>query len=179
MTKTQVGNVETMRVPKLHCQLPLAFAEHLTAMYSMGPARDLFEDKDQAQLLWCQGASFHEDGVFDCVLAVMLWAGDPRDLVLPHLGVAVRMMPGTVVLMDCAQPHGLLLPGETTFQKEKYENESARSIFLTIDLPRYVTGLEDLMKFNTDPVGLPQGYKRIRGSTTVDEGTGTWVERWE
>lgn len=175
MENTAVGIVDVMSVPPEAVDMATRLAQHVARTYNLGNGDQLDEDDYQSQVLWCQGASFHEDAVFDCVLAVMLWQGDARDLVLPHLGVVVPMQPGTVVLLDSAQPHGLLLPGQRTFDASHYTDEASRSVFCTLDLPRFLPGLQTLMKFEQNPRALPPEVFRIADNMGVNETDGSWL----
>lgn len=175
MQGTAVGNVDVMAVPPEAKSMERRLAHHVARTYHLGDGNQLSDDDYQSQVLWCHGASFHEDAVFDCVLAVMLWDGEARDLVLPHLGVVVPMTPGSVVLLDSAQPHGLLLPGHRTFDAAQYQNPASRSVFCTLDLPRDLPGLQKLMGYDTSPRIIPRDVFRMADDMGVDETCGSWV----
>jgi hypothetical protein len=176
MQGIMVGDVDVMAVPPEAAQVELRLAQHVARIYGLGDTNELTAFDCTSQVLWCQGAAFHEDAVFDSVTAVLLCEGDDRDLVLPHLGVVVPMTRGTVVLFDSAQPHGLLMPGHTTFDAQHYQQESARSVFCTLDLPRDLAGLKDLMQFEVDPRRISRDAFRLLGSTRVDSRNGSWIE---
>lgn len=175
MANTPAGTVDMVAVPPEAKAMEQRLAQHVARTYQLGDGQSLNDDEYQSQVLWCQGASFHEDAVFDCVLAVMLWHGECRDLVLPHLDVVVPMEPGMVVLLDSAQPHGLLLPGHRTFDASHYQDACARSIFCTLDLPRDLPGLQKLMAYEQGPRHLPRYTFRIADNMGVDETNGRWV----
>lgn len=175
MGDTPVGDVDVMAVPPEAAAMENRLMSHLSNTYLLGGGRGLDPDDCQSQVVWCQGAAFHEDACFNCVLAVMLWDGPPRDLVLPHLGVRVRLEPGMVALFDSAQPHGLLCSGDSVFSKEKFMEESSRSIFCTSDLARDMPGLSNLMMFETNPKSIPRDTFRIAAATRVDGATGAWL----
>ncbi len=177
MQGTLVGDVDVTAVPPEADEVEQRMLRHVSQVYGLGNGRQLEDGEYQSQILWCQGAAFHEDAVFDCVTAVMLWEGEARDLVLPHLGVVVPLTPGTVVLFDSAQPHGLLMPGHRQFDARHYQDPSTRSVFCTMDLPRDLPGLQALMQFECEPRGVRRDAFRLQASTGVDSTTGAWQAR--
>lgn len=175
MSDSVVGDVAVMGVPPEAQTLCERFVQHVGQVYGLGDRGVIADDDLQAQLVWCNGAAYHEDACFNCVLAVMLWSGPSRDLVLPHLNAYVAMEPGTVVLFDSSQPHGLLHRGERVFDKARYPAGSELSVFCGLDLPRDLRGLRALMAFEPEPLQVPAAAFRLREGTGVDSRTGAWL----
>jgi len=57
----------------------------------------------------------HDMPVWSTVLGAWMLSGPERILRFPQMGLEVPFKPGTLVLFDSAQPHGLLRPGETEY----------------------------------------------------------------
>lgn len=177
MTSTPCGQVDTMAVPPEAAVAERRLREHVARIYRLGNGECLSDEDAPSQVLWCTGAAFHEDAVFNSVLAVALWHGADRDLVLPHLDVVVPMRRGTVVLFDSAQPHGLLKPGKRLFSAADFGGEPDRSVFCTLDLPRDLAGLCSLMQYVVEPRHVGRDVFRFGCDTGVNESTGAWMPR--
>jgi hypothetical protein len=179
MAETPAGDVDVMPVPPEAADIDQRLRGHLQSVYGLSvpdaPRHLPNEWGAETQVLWCNGAAFHDDACFDSVLAVLLWAGPPRDLLLPHLGARVRLVPGVVALFDSAQPHGLLVPGENEFVAAAYPSDTPRSVFCTLDLARDTPGLKALMRFDGSPRFVPAGALRVTGEMGIDAATGRWL----
>jgi hypothetical protein len=61
--------------------------------------------------------------------------GPARELHFPMMGLVVPFKPGTLVVFDPAQPHGLLRPGQTQFDESQCDDPQNIS-FLNVTMPK-------------------------------------------
>lgn len=61
--------------------------------------------------------------------------GPARELHFPMMGLVVPFKPGTLVVFDPAQPHGLLRPGHTQFDESQCDDPQNIS-FLNVTMPK-------------------------------------------
>ena len=88
------------------------------------------------RLQWygCRGAFFHHDAHFGRVLfGAWCLAGPERRLLYPRLRIGLPASPGDAAIFDPFEPHGVLDPGESTWQRERYAGAEP-SLFLGFEL---------------------------------------------
>lgn len=69
----------------------------------------------------CEGSWYHVDGAYSNVLFCVAWLEntDAWDLVFPQSDVRVELEPGTIVLFDPCNVHGVVGRGKTGFKAEE------------------------------------------------------------
>jgi hypothetical protein len=176
MTGLQAGCVDTLAIPPEAAWAERRLVQHVARTYLLGNQDELSDDDFQAQLAWCNGAQFHENACFNSVLAVAMLSGAPRELVLPHLAARVALVPGTVVLLDSAQPFAVLHPGATTFEPSDYAAEDDRTVLCVLDLARDIPGLQLLMQFQEEIAAPPPSALALTDTMRVHAETGQWLD---
>ncbi len=119
----KVHAVGTWQESAVHAQLAAALGTPL------GPAL-------QADFEWyyCRGAFFHNDAHYDeRLFGVWCIAGPPIELVFPRAVVRLATGPGTLVVFDPFEVHGVLAPGRSTYAATDYQGADA-SVFLGFEL---------------------------------------------
>lgn len=119
----KVHSAGTWECPTTHTQLADALGSPL------GPAlRPGFE------WYYCRGAFFHNDAHYDARLfGVWCVASPPMELVFPRMGVRVAVAPGSIVVFDPFEVHGVLAPGHTEYAASNYQR-SDMSVFVGFEL---------------------------------------------
>lgn len=84
-------------------------------------------------VLWCRGAGYHDDNVFNKIFCVLHLGGASGDLVFPRLKVRISMEAGVYVIFDCREPHAFLQSGATEFIEQDY-TDSQKTYFAAQDL---------------------------------------------
>lgn len=119
----KVHSAGTWQCPTAHTQLAEALGDPLCAAL-----RPTFE------WYYCQGAFFHNDAHYDARLfGVWCVVAPAIELVFPRIEVRVAVPPGTVVVFDPYEVHGVLAPGCTAYAETDYQSASA-SVFLGFEL---------------------------------------------
>ena len=84
---------------------------------------------------YCRGAFFHNDAHYDARL-FGVWciaAAPPMQLVFPRLDLQVAVAPGSIVVFDPFEVHGVLAIGRTAYAASHYERSNA-SVFVGFEL---------------------------------------------
>ena len=69
----------------------------------------------------CRGAFFHTDAHYaDVLFGVWYIEGPPVDIVFARASLRVAARPGTIVVFDPFEVHGVLLPGATAYRADDY-----------------------------------------------------------
>jgi hypothetical protein len=88
---------------------------------------EMMDDLDPALALLHDQVRYHHDmPLWASVFGAWMLEGPERVLRFPLMDIEVPFRPGTVVLFDPAQPHGLLRPGATEY--ETFEDASQHAI---------------------------------------------------
>jgi hypothetical protein len=95
-----------------------------------GLAEQRFE-RDDCLFAACTQVSFHHDLPLAGIFGAWCLTGPARDLIFPHVGLRVPFSPGTFVIFDSVQPHGLLAAGETKFKANARCDEDL-TIFVSV-----------------------------------------------
>lgn len=90
----------------------------------------------RAEFEWycCRGAFFHNDAHYDARLfGVWYIAGPAMELVFPRAAVRLGVIPGSIVVFDPFEVHGVLTPGARTYVASDYQGAHT-SVFLGFEL---------------------------------------------
>ena len=121
-----VGKVHaagTWHAPAVHAQLAAALGTPLGSAL-----------KADFEWYYCRGAFFHNDAHYDARLfGVWYIAGPPIELVFPRAAVRVAAAPGTIVVFDPFEIHGVLASGCSIYAATDYQGAGA-SVFLGFEL---------------------------------------------
>lgn len=83
---------------------------------------------------YCRGAFFHNDAHYDARLfGVWYVFGPPVELVFPRATVRLGVGPGSIVVFDPFEVHGVLAPGRSSYAATDYQSADA-SVFLGFEL---------------------------------------------
>ena len=121
-----VGKVHALgawRESAVHSQLSAALGA------SLAPAL-------QADLEWyqCRGAFFHNDAHYDARLfGIWCIVGPPADVVFPRALLRLAGGPGSLIVFDPFEVHGVLAPGHNVYSADDYQDAEA-SVFLGFEL---------------------------------------------
>jgi hypothetical protein len=117
----------------------------------------------------CRGAFFHTDAHFSNVLfGVWYIVGPPVDIAFARAGVRIRTDPGTLVVFDPFEVHGVLQRGATTYRAEDYRTGEA-SVFVGFELE-----LDESVRASFDMAADPDHARVISSSTRVSSATGAF-----
>ena len=112
----------------------LADPSVFTALRTVLPAEMASALQSTFEWYSCRGAHFHNDAHYAGVLfGAWCLAGPSMDIVFPRTGWCVASRIGTAIVFDPFEPHGVLLPGSTTYEAECYA-DAAPSVFLAFEL---------------------------------------------
>lgn len=114
----------------------------------------------------CRGAFFHTDAHFNGVLfGVWGVSGPAAEIAFPRAGLRLAGSPGSIVVFDPFEVHGVLAPGRPHYAPEDYERTEA-SIFIGFEL----TLTDDVAEaFRVSPLGPG---RTLSSATRVDPVTG-------
>ena len=119
----KVHSAGTWQCATAHTQLAEALGDPLGA--ALRPSFEWY---------YCRGAFFHNDAHYDARLfGVWCVVAPDIELVFPRIDVRVAVPPGTVVVFDPFEIHGVLAPGRTAYAASDYQSASA-SVFLGFEL---------------------------------------------
>ncbi|MGZ9075707.1 MAG: hypothetical protein ACXW13_08000 [Burkholderiaceae bacterium] len=119
----KVHSAGSWECPTTHTQLAKALGSPLGAALRPG-----FE------WYYCRGAFFHNDAHYDARLfGVWCIAAPPMELVFPRIDVQVGVAPGSIVVFDPFEVHGVLAPGRTAYAASDYQSSNA-SVFVGFEL---------------------------------------------
>jgi len=123
--------------------------------------------RPQFEWYGCRGAGFHTDAHYEAVLfGAWYLAGPPRDLVFAPAGPNLRCEVADFVVFDPFQPHAVLDPGCSRYDREHYAQAPA-SLFLGFELELTVPVCE---RFGIGPAET--GALAIGSATAVNAETG-------
>ena len=119
----KVHSAGAWQCPAAHRQLAEALGDPLGAALRAG-----FE------WYYCRGAFFHNDAHYDARLfGVWCIVAPPIELVFPRVDVRVAVAPGSMVVFDPFEVHGVLAPGRSAYAASDYRSANA-SVFLGFEL---------------------------------------------
>jgi hypothetical protein len=108
---------------EVHCEVALALAPPLQ------PAL-----RHQFEWYMCRGACFHTDAHYaDVLFGVWYILGPSVDIVFARANHCVPADPGTLVIFDPFEVHGVLRRGAVEYRADDYEG-SAASVFVGFEL---------------------------------------------
>jgi hypothetical protein len=82
----------------------------------------------------CRGAFFHNDAHFaDVLFGAWCVAGPPREIVFPRLRLRTTAAPGHWTVFDPFEPHAVLDPGASTYDRACYAHARA-SVFVGFEI---------------------------------------------
>jgi hypothetical protein len=82
----------------------------------------------------CRGAFFHTDAHYaDVLFGVWYVEGPPVDIVFARVALRVAAQPGTIVVFDPFEVHGVLRPGAVEYHADDYAG-CATSVFVGFEL---------------------------------------------
>lgn len=108
-------------------------------------------------LMACRGAKYHHDGAqYGAAAFCNLFLGEDRgqDLHFPCSGHRIPLTPGTAVVFDTGQPHGVIARGSGGFEAADFPAErECTQVFLTWELPVEDANLGNALRiaFDIDP----------------------------
>lgn len=107
-----------------------AHAELAGALGGLGAAlRPRFE------WYWCRGAFFHTDAHYaDVLFGVWAVCGPPADVVFARSAQRVEIKPGTIVVFDPFEVHGVLARGTLRYEAAAYRASDRPSIFAGFEI---------------------------------------------
>ncbi len=119
----KVHSAGTSQCPTAHKELADALGDPLSA--ALRPSFEWY---------YCRGAFFHNDAHYDGRLfGVWCIVTPAMELVFPRADVRAAVAPGTVVVFDPFEVHGVLAPGRTAYAASDYQSANA-SVFLGFEL---------------------------------------------
>lgn len=136
----------------------------------LGVTRESMARLDMSPLA-CVGAVFHSDAhSFSEHAFAVVWLSDDAglDLYFPQLDRRIPLSYGTAVFFDCAQLHGVVRRGATTFSREHFTEAEPTGCFVSIDL-----------LILRPSVARPLGVRRTNARQVAKEGVKHlvgWVE---
>jgi phage terminase large subunit-like protein len=108
----------------------------------------------------CRGAFFHTDAHYaDVLFGVWYIDGPPVDIVFARASLRVAARPGTIVVFDPFEVHGVLLPGATEYRADDHAGRAA-SVFVGFELE-----LDDAVRAAFE-LGEPAADARLISSST-------------
>jgi hypothetical protein len=115
-----------------------AHAELADALGDLGGAlRPRFE------WYWCRGAFFHSDAHYaDVLFGVWAVSGPPADVVFARSAQRVEVKPGTIVVFDPFEVHGVLARGAVRYEASDYRASDQPSIFAGFEIALDEASLE-------------------------------------
>jgi hypothetical protein len=117
----------------------------------------------------CRGAFFHTDAHYaDVMFGVWYIDGPPVDIVFARPGVRLPALPGSIVVFDPFEVHGVLHTGAREYVADEY-GASAASVFAGFELD-----LDDPVRVRFGIVGPAAGARVISSSTRVSAMTGSF-----
>jgi hypothetical protein len=117
----------------------------------------------------CRGAFFHTDAHYaDVMFGVWYVDGPPVDIVFPRAGMRLPALPGSVVVFDPFEVHGVLHSGAREYVADEYA-ASAASVFAGFEL-----NLDDAVRVRFGIVEPVAGARVISSGTRVSAATGSF-----
>lgn len=117
----------------------------------------------------CRGAFFHTDAHYaDVLFGVWYIAGPPIDIVFARAPLRVAARPGTIVVFDPFEVHGVLRPGAAEYRADDYSDSSA-SVFVGFELE-----LDDAVRAAFDVRAPAADARLVSSSTRVMATTGAF-----
>ncbi len=136
-------------------------------------------------LMACRGARYHHDGAqYGAAAFCNLFLSEDKglDVVFPGTGHRIPLLPGTALLFDTAQPHGVVRRGSSRFDAADFApDQDCTQVFLTWELPIEDPHVAQALgiTFDTDPVTASQLHEeqvwRDGAPTRVCPGSGQWL----
>jgi len=116
----------------------------------------------------CRGAFFHTDAHYANVLfGIWYIDGPPVDIAFARARVRVGAEPGTLVLFDPFEVHGVLQPGALAYQAEDYRDDKI-SVFAGFELE-----LDASVRASFDMSADPARARVVSSATRVSSASGT------
>lgn len=152
--------------------------ESLNTLHNWITAHGVVPSQSKPCMFLTRGAGFHHDADSypDEAFCVLWLAEDTKwDLLFPFTGHRIPLEYGTVVIFDSAQPHGLVLRGQSTFDRDLFDLEPT-GIFVSQDF--------DLTPANRKLLGIKKYSRKGIASMPIlsdgafrqdlDPESGTW-----
>lgn len=84
---------------------------------------------------WCRGAFFHTDAHYaDVLFGVWAVCGSPADVVFARSAQRIEIKPGTIVVFDPFEVHGVLARGAVRYEASDYRASDQPSIFAGFEI---------------------------------------------
>jgi hypothetical protein len=117
----------------------------------------------------CRGAFFHTDAHYSNVLFGVWYIDGPAvDITFARAGIRVGADPGTLVIFDPFEVHGVLLPGATAYRAEDYLTNPG-SVFVGFELE-----LDESVRASFDITAVPSSARVISSATRVSSTSGAF-----
>ena len=117
----------------------------------------------------CRGAFFHTDAHYpDVLLGVWYVEGPPVDIVFARAALRIAARPGTIVVFDPFEVHGVLRPGATEYHADDYA-DCAASVFVGFELE-----LDDTVREAFELAAPAADVRLVSSSTRVTPTTGAF-----
>jgi hypothetical protein len=117
----------------------------------------------------CRGAFFHTDAHYpDVLLGVWYVEGPPVDIVFARAALRIDARPGTIVVFDPFEVHGVLRPGATEYHVDDYVGWAV-SVFVGFELE-----LDDTVREAFKLAAPAAGARLVSSSTRVMPTTGAF-----
>lgn len=136
--------------------------------------------KTDMNALACSGSVFHHDAQsYGNKVFCVIWLSDDTEweLYFPFLDRRIPLKYGTMVLFDAGQPHGVVAPGDTIFNSEKFEGNTG--VFGSLDVTVTAT-VREIMGVTASSRRGRKGFAILNREGTqedLDEITGNWHVR--
>ena len=117
----------------------------------------------------CRGAFFHTDAHFaDVLFGVWYVAGPPVDIVFARAGLRIAVVPGTLVVFDPFEVHGVLRPGAAVYRAGDYI-DAETSVFVGFEVD-----LVDRVREHFGMNGGPAEGRVVSSATRVSASAGNF-----
>jgi hypothetical protein len=117
----------------------------------------------------CRGAFFHTDAHYaDVLFGVWYVEGPPIDLVFARAALRIAARPGTIVVFDPFEVHGVLRPGATEYRADDYAG-CAASVFVGFELE-----LDDTVRVAFELAAPAADARLVSSGTRVMPTTGAF-----
>jgi hypothetical protein len=117
----------------------------------------------------CRGAFFHTDAHYpDVLFGVWYVAGPPVDIVFARAALRIAVRPGSIVVFDPFEVHGVLRPGAAEYRADDYA-DCAASVFVGFELE-----LDDTVREAFELAAPAADVRLVSSSTRVTPTTGAF-----
>jgi hypothetical protein len=117
----------------------------------------------------CRGAFFHTDAHFaDVLFGVWCVSGPPADIVFARADLRIAVVPGTLVVFDPFEVHGVLRPGAAVYRADDYI-DAETSVFVGFEVD-----LVDRVREHFGMNGGPAERRVVSSATRVSASAGNF-----